>query len=278
MSAQSRRAIKSTLVRPDGAKIHYEIHGKQDGIPVLLLARGGMRSSVKMWSDPRNVWNPLTRLSPDKYRLVAMDQRMSNLDQRLPDDHDIGWKTFRDDQIALLDHIGIERCHILGSCIGPSYALQLLRDHPERFDRAVLMQPIGLNVHTTEPVKWEGTNMGCEKRHWFGDWAAEMQKANLGSQWALDRLHGNMFGPGRMDFVFSVTRDDVRNKIPHRLLLLCGRDIFHPAETTREIARIAGPRRSALIEEWRDVGPEKLAAAERAIDEFLSDGRGLVPA
>jgi len=72
MSAQSRRAIKSTLVRPDGAKIHYEIHGKQDGIPVLLLARGGMRSSAKMWSDPRNVWNPLTRLSPDKYRLVAI--------------------------------------------------------------------------------------------------------------------------------------------------------------------------------------------------------------
>mmetsp|Transcript_30144 Transcript_30144/g.67555 ORF Transcript_30144/g.67555 Transcript_30144/m.67555 type:complete len:281 (-) Transcript_30144:1032-1874(-) len=277
MSAPSRRAmVKSTLVRPDGARIRYEIHGRRDGIPVLLLARGGMRSSAGMWSDPRGAWDPLSRLSPEKYRLVAMDQRMSNLDQRLPDDHDFGWTTFRDDQMALLDHLGIERCHILGSCIGPSYALQLLRDHPERFGGAVLLQPIGVNVHTTEPVGWEGTNRGCERGHWFGDWAAGMQGAGLGSAWALDRLHGNMFGPGRSEFVFSVTRDDVRYRIPHRLLVLCGRDVYHPAETAREIARIAGPRRAALIEEWRDVGPEKLAAAERSIDEFLSDGRGSV--
>ena len=270
--------VKSTLVRPDGARIRYEIHGRRGGIPVLLIARGGMRSSSRMWSDPRSVWDPLARLSHDKYRLIAMDQRMSNLDQRLPDDHDVGWETFRDDQVALLDHLGIERCHVLGSCIGPSYALQLLRDHPGRFDGAVLLQPIGVSVHTTEPVGWEGTNGGCERGHWFGDWAAEMRGAGLASTRALDGLHRNMFGPGRTDFVFSVSRDDLRDRIPHRLLVLCGRDIFHPAETAREIARIAGPRRAELIEEWRDVGPEKLAAAERAIDEFLSDGRGLVPA
>lgn len=271
-----QRIVRSTITRPDGAKINYEIHGPSNGIPVLLLARGGMQSSIAKWHDPANPWNPLTRLSRynngQKYRLIAMDQRMSNFDQKLPDDHSVGWETFRDDQIALLDHIGITgkgECNILGSCIGPSYALQLLRDEPSRFGRAVLMQPIGVNVHTTEAVAWEGTNAGCEKEHWFGDWAGEMIRTSKASKEAIDKLHENMFGQERLDFVFTVSREDVKSKILHPMLVLCGRDIFHPAETAREIAKLAAPR-ATLIEEWRNMGPEKLDAAERAIDDFLS--------
>jgi hypothetical protein len=44
----------------------------------------------------------------------------------------------------LLDHLGIERCQILGACIGVSFALRLCRDLPGRVQSAVLQNPIGL--------------------------------------------------------------------------------------------------------------------------------------
>lgn len=195
-----------------------------------------------------------------------MDQRWST-EGTLTMDHNYGWKTFRDDQIALLDHLGIKKCHILGSCIGPSYGLQLLRDFPDRFEKAVLLQPIGVAKATTERIKWEGTNAGCEKEHWFGDWSKEMELTGRGNRLALDKLHFNMFGPHRYDFVFSITREEMK-AIHHPLLIFCGIDIFHPAEIARQIDQLSP--NSILIEEWRDAGPEKIRSADKAIKSFLT--------
>mmetsp|Transcript_41101 Transcript_41101/g.85584 ORF Transcript_41101/g.85584 Transcript_41101/m.85584 type:complete len:233 (-) Transcript_41101:1189-1887(-) len=225
-----------------------------------------------MWQG--SSWDPLTQLGQGDiakhFCLIAMDQRMSH-QGNLPDHHNVGWPTFRDDQLALLDHLGIDKCHaILGSCIGPAYALQLLRDAPTRFDRAVLLQPIGLSHHTTEPEPWEGTNAGCEKQHWFGDWATlAMERQGRASRAALDQLHANMFGPERYDFCFTVTRHEMASQIPHPLLVFCGRDLYHPAETAREIAHLSPHPETTLMEEWRDVGPEKWQAANVAIQQFL---------
>ena len=36
------------------------------------------------------------------------------------------WGSFAQDQLALLDHLGVERCHVMGCCIGCSFALKLL--------------------------------------------------------------------------------------------------------------------------------------------------------
>src|SRR5262249_57374011 len=47
------------------------------------------------------------------------------------------------DHIALLDHLGIDRCHLYGQCIGGSFILSLLKTQPERVASAVLAQPIG---------------------------------------------------------------------------------------------------------------------------------------
>jgi hypothetical protein len=37
------------------------------------------------------------------------------------------WNTFTQDQLALLDHLGVYRCLLCGSCIGPSYAFALMQ-------------------------------------------------------------------------------------------------------------------------------------------------------
>src|SRR6266545_1991454 len=93
-------------------RLHYEVEG--DGYPVLLLAPGGMRSTIEMWN--RMPWNPRSSLR-DWYRVIGMDQRnagASHAPVRATD----GWDTYAQDQLALLDHLGVEQCHLIGMCIG----------------------------------------------------------------------------------------------------------------------------------------------------------------
>ncbi|CAE7703018.1 unnamed protein product [Symbiodinium sp. CCMP2456] len=71
-----------------------------------------------------------------------------------------------------------------------------------------------------------------------------------------------MFGSGR-DFVFSVSREDVQ-KMQTPMLVLMGLDQYHPAETAREIARLAPA--AELVERWKD-SPELI---EEAVDKILS--------
>eukprot|EP00984_Skeletonema_dohrnii_P014746 scaffold6249_cov119-Skeletonema_dohrnii-CCMP3373.AAC.6 len=110
-----------TFNRPDGTEIQYEVKGNGPN-HVLLLCPGGMWSSRNIWNiSPNNPWTDVS-LAAD-FTLIGMDQRMSRHGTLLDDHDDIGWETFRDDQIALLDHLNVEKFHIIGSCIGPSYAL-----------------------------------------------------------------------------------------------------------------------------------------------------------
>jgi len=102
---------------------------------------------------------------------------------------------------------------------------------------------------------------------WVGDWANEMiRTGKCEEENLLKELHGEMFGPSR-DFVFSITRAEAA-KIQHPLLILMGRDLFHPSETSREIARICP--QTELVQEWRDVGEERLALASAKIEAFLA--------
>ncbi len=48
-----------------------------------------------------------------------------------------------DQSLALLDALGIQKAHMVGNSMGGAIALHLLMEAPERFDRVVLMGPIG---------------------------------------------------------------------------------------------------------------------------------------
>ncbi|GEL23758.1 2,6-dioxo-6-phenylhexa-3-enoate hydrolase [Pseudonocardia sulfidoxydans NBRC 16205] len=64
------------------------------------------------------------------------------------------WNRLRVEQtLAVLDHLGIERAHLVGSSMGASVALQLLTEAPERFDKAVLLATAGTPVPVTEELE-----------------------------------------------------------------------------------------------------------------------------
>ena len=119
--------------------IYYEEHGS--GFPVLLIAPGGMRSAVSFWRHAP--WNPIEQLS-SRYRVIAMDQRnagRSTAPVRATD----GWARYTGDQLALLDHLGVDRFHVAGMCIGGSYITALIDAAPERVASGVVFQTIGLD-------------------------------------------------------------------------------------------------------------------------------------
>ena len=126
------------LVRPDGAVIHYEVFGS--GHPLLLLAPGGVSSEIAAWE--KSAINPVDVFS-DAFQVIAMDQRHAGKSRAplVP----FSYEQVMGDQLAVLDDLGIARAHVMGGCIGVSYALMLMDEAPARVSAAVLQDPVGLD-------------------------------------------------------------------------------------------------------------------------------------
>jgi len=219
--------------------LHYEETGT--GHPVLLFAPGGMRSAIEFWG--RSPWNPIDALSPH-FRVIAMDQRNAGR-SRGPISAEDGWHTYANDHVALLDHLGIERCHVLGGCIGGPYCLGVVEAAPERVTAAVLQQPIGFDGEN-RPAFYEMFDA------WANDLRAERPEVSE-ADWKAFRSH--MYDG---DFVFNVSRDFVA-RCATPMLVLMGNDLYHPSTTSREIAKLAPNAR--LVERWKepDVVDETIA-------------------
>lgn len=229
----------------DGATIHYDVEG--EGYPVLVIAPGGMRSANAVWETAP--WNPRAALA-DRYQVIGMDQRNAGR-STAPVSADDGWATYTADQLALLDHLGIEQCHVLGMCIGGPYIVGLLRAAPERFRSAVMLQPVGIdeNRHALEEM--------------FDSWA----EAIAGDHPEVDADGWASFRSNMWDgeFVLTGTPDDVA-ALATPILLLRGDDLYHPASTSATIARVG--RDVTFVEEWKT--PDVLDRTDATIKEFLA--------
>jgi len=229
----------------DRTVIHYEERG--DGFPILLFAPGGMRSASAIWKN--SPWNPLTELS-DRYRVIGMDQRNAGL-STAPISASDGWHTYTADHLALLDHLAIERCHLIGGCIGGSYSLGLIKAAPDRVAAAVLQQPIGSTGENRQAFY-----------EMFDGWASELAHRHP----EMDRDGWREFR-SRMydgDFVFNVDRAFVRS-CATPMLVLMGNDLYHPEKTSREIVDLAP--NADLVESWKE--PAIAGYTVRSVRAFL---------
>jgi pimeloyl-ACP methyl ester carboxylesterase len=235
----------------DDVRLHYTDSDTDTdtdtGFPVLLIAPGGMRSTMDKWAAMP--WNPLEALT-GSYRIIAMDQRNAG-GSTAPITADDGWGTYTADQLALLDHLGVERCHVIGMCIGGPYSLALAMAAPDRIASAVLLQPIGIDDNRQAFVEM------------FDGWAAEVGPDHPEADAdAFASFRENMYGG---DFVFVATPEEVA-AVETPLLVAMGDDLYHPQSTSREIARLAPE--ATLIERWKD--DDVAADTDQAIKAFLA--------
>ncbi|MGA9725453.1 MAG: alpha/beta hydrolase [Candidatus Binatus sp.] len=217
-----------TFKRGD-VSIYFEEHGT--GYPILLFAPGGMRSSIEFWE--KSPFDPTKELAAN-FRVIAMDQRNAGK-STAPISADDGWDTYTSDHVALLDHLGIKQCHLMGGCIGGSYCLGIVKAAPQRISAAILQNPIGLSPRNRDLFF-----------AMFDGWAQALKagRPKLDDA-ALRQFRDRMYGG---EFVFNVSREFVRScKTP--MLILCGNDDYHPTETSKDIAALAP--NAQLIENWK---------------------------
>lgn len=228
----------------DDTVLHYEQHGS--GFPILLFAPGGMRSAISFWRSAE--WDPIEALSPH-FRVIAMDQRNAG-SSTAPVAANDGWHTYTSDHLALLDHLEIEKTHLLGGCIGGPYCMGVIERAPERVASAVLQQSIG--------------NDGNNRELFFAmfDQWADSVKERLPSvaPEAWQRFRANMFD---QPFLYNVSPDFVA-ACQTPLLVLMGSDPYHPEAISREIADLAPNAR--LVEQWKDAQAHGTVAT---VVEFL---------
>jgi pimeloyl-ACP methyl ester carboxylesterase len=99
-----------------------------------------MDSAIEMWEGA--TINPLA-LFADTFQLIAMDQRNAGRSfGPLEPSDTLG--AYAKDQLALFDHLGIDRFHVMGACVGGPFALKLIEQAPTRVMSAVLEQPVGI--------------------------------------------------------------------------------------------------------------------------------------
>ncbi len=235
------------------ARIHYEEAGS--GLPLLLIPGGGLNSTIAhLTGFPP--FNPMEVFSR-RYRCVTMDLRNAETGQssgRLEPDRP--WDAYADDQLGLMDHLGIDRFLVMGFCIGGPFIWNLLQRAPQRVVAAVLAQPSGFRpempdlMFTNNMSSW-GPAL-CARR-------PEISMAQVEAfLTAMYRDHA--------DFVFTVSRDFVRTcQTP--VLILPDDVPAHPYAVAMEAAQLA-PRAEVSAYPWKET-PEQVAAALEQIWGFL---------
>ena len=80
----------------------------------------------------------------DEYRCISMDLRTAYSGQSTgPLEVGRPWDSHTDDQLGLMDHLGIDEFMVMGFCIGGPFIWNLLERAPERIRAAVIAQPEG---------------------------------------------------------------------------------------------------------------------------------------
>src|SRR5881409_3757243 len=122
-------------------RIRYEEAGS--GYPLLLIAGGGLNSTIAGLSGPSSPFNPIEEFKAE-YRCIASDLRNANAGQSSgPLEVDRPWDAYTDDQIGLMDHLGIDKFMVMGFCIGGPFIWNLLQRAGDRVVAAVPAQPSG---------------------------------------------------------------------------------------------------------------------------------------
>lgn len=111
----------------DGTRIRYMDIGS--GAPVVLIH--GFSVNAEM-----NWGMIIPQLSPE-FRVIAFDHRGHGKSEKPHGADDYGLRMVRDVE-NLLDHLGLERAHIVGYSMGGAIAAKFLTMHPDRVSSAVL--------------------------------------------------------------------------------------------------------------------------------------------
>ena len=245
----------STMSFYEKGAVHIRYEEAGSGFPLLLIAGGGLNATIANFRT-NSPFNPIEEFNSE-YRCIAADLRNANGGESSgPLEADRPWDAYTDDQLGLMDHLGVEKFMVMGFCIGGPFIWNLLRRAPGRVVAAVLAQPSGSRPEMRD-LFYDNNMKG---------WGPELVKRRPEiTMDMVDKFLTRMYRTNP-DFVFTVTRDFVRNcQTP---VLILPDDIpAHPYAVAMEAAMLA-PKAEVSMFPWKEP-KERVPLAVRQIRSFL---------
>ncbi len=99
----------------------------------ILLIHGFASTAGVNWINTG--WTDALRQAG--YRCIAIDNRGHGQSQKFYDATDYGPDIFAADAMSLLDHLGVERCHVMGYSMGARISSWIAAHYPDRVERVV---------------------------------------------------------------------------------------------------------------------------------------------
>ena len=265
MIDSSRRTVLTTGTTgavaqslPAGAKIGFYEKGDVriryaeigSGFPLLATPGGGLNSRIAVW--PNAVINIPEEFKND-FRVITMDQRNATGGESAgPVPVDDPWGAFADDQLGVMDHLGIQKFFFFGNCIGGPFAMKLMERSPQRVVAAILSQPVGHRPEQPDYMYNAGRDV----------WAPEFRgrRPDVPMETIEKYLH-NLYRV-RPDFVYSVSRD-FATSCQAPMLVLPDDTPAHPLQVSIAIASLA-PNAEITVFPWKDPPELKSRTINRA--------------
>lgn len=114
----------------NGTELAYVDEGQREGTPIVF--------SHSLFFDHRMFDDQLARFTQAGYRVVAYDHRNQGGSAPAPRDQ-LDMDTLTDDAAALLAHLELGRCHLVGNSMGGFIALRLAARRPDLLLSAVAL-------------------------------------------------------------------------------------------------------------------------------------------
>jgi pimeloyl-ACP methyl ester carboxylesterase len=230
-------------VEANGIRTNYLEAGSGDETVVLVHGSGPGVTSYANW---RLVIPALA----EHWRVVAPDMVGFGFSDR-PKDVTYSLQTWADQTVGVMDALGIEKAHMVGNSFGGAIALRVASQHPDRVGKLVLMGSMGVPFPITEGLErvW-GYEASFENMRSVLDVFAYSREL-VNDELAKVRYEGSiepgfqeafssMFPAPRQRWVEAMTTpDDEIRKLPHRALIVHGReDQVIPVQTSLRLMEL----------------------------------------
>lgn len=169
--------MPSTVI--DGIATRYELIGS--GPPVLMYSPAGFDATLEKWTT-QGVYARIKLLDhlSKRYTCIVFDRRECG--QSGGRVERVTWAHYAAQGKGLLDHLKIERAHLLGGCMGCCAALSFAVAYPRAARSLVLYWPVG------------GAKYRIKSRQRFADHLAYVDQRGLAGAASLAAKEGKPFG------------------------------------------------------------------------------------
>lgn len=263
------------ITRPDGTRIYYDVSGRHDGTPALLIQGLGVDS--RGWAMQRARFGRT-------HRVVTVDNR--GVGRSDVPDGPYSLFDMAEDALACLDDAGIPSAHVIGASMGGVIAQIIGVLHPER-TRSLVLACTACRHHP-----W--------RRELLAEWRDEVLANGMaalardeGLQWLVGPRLVRRFGvfinvlarvllstdprafAAQIDAILAMS-DDLREELPHisapTLIITGSQDSLTPMGDAEELAELIPTSRIIVLSgAAHGLMAEAPNAFNEAILRFLAD-------